>query len=184
MGSTKKRASLRATEALLYPKIKANSTEEHRNACGTKESTTGVVGKCSLPPLSSSVSCSCSRGSDRAPGGTLTCLVPPALAQENSSSCCSHTRHSWPQICLLLCICHRLRSQPNLAELSLSSRESKARCQGRARKDTHRAAVGPDLSALSYKQGSSHSSDKSPIASALEPAVHHRHLRRNPRARD
>lgn len=161
--------------SILYPRVKANATEDHRNACGSKESTTQIVGKCSLPPLSSPVSCRSSCGSDRASGGTSTCPVPPAPSQGNSSSCCSHTRSQLAQNLPSAQYLSLAVESVQPCSAVLSSREIKARCQGRARKDTHRAAVGPDLSALSYKQGSSHSSDKSPIASALEPAVHHRH---------
>lgn len=156
---------LKSTEMLVHIE-REHSSESQGSACCQHMFTT----------LLSSVSfCGYSCRSDKDPGCTSTCTVPPALSLDNSSSCCSHTRSQpAPNLpsALRLSLAAVL-ARPHWAVLS--SRESKARGQGRARKDIHRAAAGPDPSALSNKQGSSHSSVKSPIASALEPAAHHGH---------
>lgn len=173
------RDSLRPVEAPLYPRIKANAAQQDRNACGAKERTAWslreVLVASKHPPLSSVSFCGYSCRSDKDPGCTLTCTMPPAPSLENSSSCCSHVR-SQPAPILLSALCLSLAALPTQPHRAvLSSRESEARRQDRARKDIQRAAVGPDLSALSYKQGLSHCSVQSPIASALEPAAHHGH---------
>lgn len=83
--------------------------------------------QCHHSPLSF---CGCSCGSDRAPGGTCNCPVPPAPSQKTHHPAAPRPGHSWPQICLLFCICHRLRNQPNLVELF--SLPGKARQNARA----------------------------------------------------
>lgn len=145
MGGTE-RASLRATGLypLLSPRVKANATEEHRNACGTKESTTRVVGKCSLPPLCCPVSCSSSCGGDRAPGGhfTLPCatstitekLIFLLLPHQVTAALKSAFR-----------IFHWLWSQSNLVELSSLS--------GKARQDA-RAGQGRTFTGQQWDQTS------------------------------
>lgn len=55
------------------------------------------------------------------------------------------------------------------------SQGTQGKMPGHSKEGHPQGSSGTDLSVLSYKQGSSHSSDKSPIASALELAVHHRH---------
>jgi len=146
-GSTKGRASLRAAEAPLYPRIKANAAQQHRNVCGAKESTARISVKRLLPahvchpPLLCILLRLLTR-SDKDPVRTLTCTMPPAPSLENSSSCCSPTPgHNQPQICLLLCVCQWQRCQPG--PIGLCSQQGETPGQARAGHSQGSSTTGP-----------------------------------------
>lgn len=110
-GSTKGRDALRAVEAPLYPRIKANATQQHRNVCEAKKSSESQCCQYTFSTLPSSEFCSYSHRSDKHPGCTFTCTVPPA--PENSSPCRSHARSQLSPTSLLLYICQQQQCQPD-----------------------------------------------------------------------